>query len=136
MADTLSELSYDYEEDGQLVRKEIDRAVLTRGGWVTMMFLFQELDPGSGSFRAPKMAIVRFKKSRGSYRKHSSFNISSEKQARQMTATFDRWYPKIAALTGDLGEAASDEAASSEEDSASDESSRRTENGEPGAYED
>ena len=36
------------------------------------------------------MAIVRFKKSKGSYRKQSSFNISNEKQARQITEVFER----------------------------------------------
>jgi hypothetical protein len=97
MAETLEELTYDYEEDGTLVRKEIDRAVLTKGGWATMMFLFQELDRNSGKFRAPKMAIVRFKKSKGVYRKQSSFNISSEKQARQIAEVFEQWYPQIQA---------------------------------------
>jgi hypothetical protein len=44
------------------------------------------------------MAIVRFKKSKGSYRKHSSFNISNEKQARQITEVLEGWYPKIAEM--------------------------------------
>ncbi|HET6284496.1 MAG TPA: hypothetical protein VFH73_26305 [Polyangia bacterium] len=97
MAETLEELTYDYEDEGVLVRKEIDRVVLTKGGWATIMFLFQELDRASGKFRAPKMAIVRFKKAKGVYRKQSSFNISSEKQARQIAEVFEQWYPKIAA---------------------------------------
>lgn len=101
MAETLDEVTYDYEEDGTLVRKELDRVVLTKGGWATMMFLFQELDRKTGKFRAPKMAIVRFKKSKGSFRKQSSFNISSEKQARQIAAVFDSWYPKIAEKTAE-----------------------------------
>jgi len=101
MAETLDELTYDYEDEGVLVRKEIDRVVLTKGGWATIMFLFQELDRQSGKFRAPKMAIVRFKKSKGVYRKQSSFNISSEKQARQIAEVFEQWYPKIrAAMQG------------------------------------
>jgi hypothetical protein len=108
MAETLEELTYDYEEDGTLVRKEIDRVVLTKGGWATMMFLFQELDRKSGQFRAPKMAIVRFKKSKGSYRKQSSFNISSEKQARQIAAVFEEWYPKIAKATAKTGDGTGD----------------------------
>jgi hypothetical protein len=99
MAETLEELTYDYEEDGTLVRKELDRVVLTKGGWATMMFLFQELDRDSGKFRAPKMAIVRFKKAKGVYRKQSSFNISNEKQARQIAEVFEQWYPKIRAAT-------------------------------------
>jgi len=99
MAENLDELTYDYEDEGVLVRKEIDRVVLTKGGWATIMFLFQELDRASGKFRAPKMAIVRFKKSKGVYRKQSSFNISSEKQARQIAEVFEQWYPKMRAAT-------------------------------------
>src|SRR5688572_16862476 len=113
MAETLEDLTYDYEDEGVLVRKQIDRAILTKGGWATVMFLFQELDRAKGKFRAPKMAIVRFKKAKGSYRKQSSFNISNEKQARQVTEIFERWYPRISELTaevaGDAGESEDDE---------------------------
>jgi hypothetical protein len=101
MAETLEELTYDYEDEGTLVRKQIDKAVLTKGSWATVMFLFQELDRAKGKFRPPKMAIVRFKKSKGSYRKQSSFNISNEKQARQIVEVFENWYPKISQISGD-----------------------------------
>ncbi|HZL20954.1 MAG TPA: hypothetical protein VFG23_24685 [Polyangia bacterium] len=104
MAETLEELTYDYEDEGTLVRKQIDKVVLTKGSWATVMFLFQELDRAKGKFRPPKMAIVRFKKSKGTYRKQSSFNISNEKQARQIVEVFENWYPKIANVTAELGE--------------------------------
>ena len=121
MAETLDELTYNYEEDGTLVRKELDRVVLTKGGWATMMFLFQELDRKSGQFRAPKMAIVRFKKWKGTYRKQSSFNISNEKQARQIAAVFESWYPKISAAgAGDDGEDAEQGGDQGQGDDASD----------------
>ena len=102
MAETLEDLTYDYEDEGVLVRKQIDRAILTKGSWATVMFLFQELDRARVSFAPPKMAIVRFKKAKGSYRKQSSFNISNEKQARQITEVFEGWYPKINELTSEL----------------------------------
>jgi len=101
MAENLEDLTYNYEDEGVLVRKEIDRIVLTKGGWATIMFLFQELDRASQKFRAPKMAIVRFKKSKCVYRKQSSFNISSEKQARQIAEVFEKWYPKMRTAAGD-----------------------------------
>jgi len=97
MAETIEELTYNYEDDGVLVRKELDKMVLTKGSWATVMFLYQELDKASGKFRAPKIAIVRFKKFKGAYRKQSSFNVSSEKQARQITEVFERWYAKMEA---------------------------------------
>jgi hypothetical protein len=92
MAETLDEISYNYEEDGKLVRKEVAREVLTKGAWATMMFLFQELDKKTEEWRAPKAAIVRYKKWNGNYRKQSGFNISSEKQAKQIMAALEKWY--------------------------------------------
>ena len=96
MAETIDEITYDYEDEGVLVRKQLDKVVLTKGVWATLMFLYQEIDKTSGQYRAPKMSIVRFKKFKGVYRKQSSFNVSSEKQARQITAIFESWYPKMA----------------------------------------
>ena len=90
MAETLEELTYNYEDEGTLVRKELDRA--------------------KGKFRPPKMAIVRFKKAKGSYRKQSSFNISNEKQARQIAEVFERWYPQIAKVTAEVAAAGGEEA--------------------------
>jgi hypothetical protein len=112
MAETIEELTYNYEDEGTLVRKELDKVVLTRGSWATVMFLYQELDKASGKFRAPKIAIVRFKKFRGAYRKQSSFNVSSEKQARQITGVFEGWYSKMADATEPEGE---EEAAAADE---------------------
>src|SRR3954465_10198855 len=104
MAETLDELTYNYEDEGTLVRKELDKVVLTKGSWATVMFLYQELDKASGKFRAPKMAIVRLKKFKGAYRKQSSFNVSSEKQARQITEVFEGWYSKMATPTTTSGD--------------------------------
>ena len=94
MAETIDELSYDYEDEGRLVRKEVEREILSKGAWSTIMFKFQELDRQKEEWRAPKIAIVRYKKSGGVYRKQSSFNISSEKQARAIVATIDKWFPQ------------------------------------------
>lgn len=102
--ETLDEVSYNYEDEGKLVRKEVDRAVLSKGAWATLMFLYQELDRKTEEWREPKIAIVRFKKSGGTYRKQSSFNISSEKQARQIVANIEKWYGAGKAGAGGDGE--------------------------------
>ena len=114
MAETIDELSYNYEDEGVLVRKELDKVVLTKGSWATIMFLYQELDKATSKFRAPKIAIVRFKKFRGAYRKQSSFNVSSEKQARQITDVFEKWYAKMEAAAG--GDEPADDAPSAADD--------------------
>ena len=92
MAETIEDISYDYEEDGKLVRKELEKHVLSKGAWSTLMFLYQELDKKNDTWRAPKVAIVRYKKWNGVYRKQSGFNISSEKQARQIVEAIEKWY--------------------------------------------
>jgi len=107
MAETLEELSYDYEEDGVLVRKELERHILSKGSWATVMFLYQELDKKTETWRAPKVSIVRYKKWNGQYRKQSGFNISSEKQARQIVDAIEKWYGGVAG--GGDDEAADDD---------------------------
>lgn len=92
MAETVDELTYNYEDDGKLVRKELSKEVLSKGAWATLMFLYQEMDRKSGEYRPPKVSIVRYKKSGGVYRKQSSFNISSEKQGRQIIEILENWF--------------------------------------------
>ncbi|HWE30778.1 MAG TPA: hypothetical protein VHB97_22375, partial [Polyangia bacterium] len=60
-----------------------------------VMFLYQELDRKTEQWGPPKVSIVRFKKSGGVYRKQSSFNISSEKQARQIVGVIEKWYTEV-----------------------------------------
>src|SRR5687768_6705025 len=104
MADTIDDISYDYEEDGLLVRKQLEKQILSKGSWTTIMFLYQELDKKTEKWRAPKVAIVRYKKWNGVYRKQSGFNISSEKQARQIVSAIEKWYsPDEAADYGGAG---------------------------------
>jgi len=62
-----------------------------------LMFLYQELDRASGKFRAPKMAIVRFKV-HGSLSQTVVIHVSSEKQARQIVefrGCTPRWQPSV-----------------------------------------
>lgn len=100
MAETIDDITYDYEDEGKLVRRTLKKEVLTRGAWSTIMFLYEELDRKSGKFNAPKMAVVRFKKWQGTYRKQSSFAISSEKQARQIVGVVEGWLPEMAKAAG------------------------------------
>jgi hypothetical protein len=110
MADNIDDISYDYEEDGLLVRKQVEKQVLSKGSWTTIMFLYQELDKKTEQWRAPKVAIVRYKKWNGNYRKQSGFNISSEKQARQIMASLDKWYAEGGAAAGGGGDDAPEDA--------------------------
>ena len=50
MAEMVDEISVNYEEDGVLLCKELDRYVLSKGAWATLMFLYQDLNRQSGEF--------------------------------------------------------------------------------------
>ena len=42
MASTVEELTINYSEDGIEVVKELDKVVLSKGAWSTVMYRFQE----------------------------------------------------------------------------------------------
>ena len=45
MSSTIEELSVAYEEEGIEVIKELDKAVLTKGTWATLVFRYQQWEP-------------------------------------------------------------------------------------------
>lgn len=92
MSAELDELTVNYEEEGVLVRKELERVFLSKGAWATVLFRYQERDPKTGDYRAPKAMIVRFRKVKGVYRKQSSFTVSSAKQALALAEILQKWF--------------------------------------------
>lgn len=95
MSAELDELTVNYEEEGVLVRKELERVYLSKGAWATVLFRYQEMNPQTGGYRSPKAMIVRFRKVKGVYRKQSSFTISSAKQALALAEILQRWFTGV-----------------------------------------
>ncbi len=93
MAETVEELTIQYEEDGQVLRKELDKEVLSKGSWATIMFLYQDLDRKSGDYGPQKISIRRYQKREGTYLQRSKFEISSANQARSVCRTIEEWLP-------------------------------------------
>lgn len=91
MAETVDELSVNYEEGGQLLCKELDRYVLSKGAWATVMFLYQDLNRRTEEYGPKKVTIRRFQKRDGSYMPRSKFNISSIDQAKKIVEALEGW---------------------------------------------
>lgn len=91
MAETIDELTIDYTEEGQLTVKQLDKAVLTKGAWSTIVYKYQELDRASGEYGAPKYSIRRYQKRDGQYMPKSKFNISSTDQASKLIEILQKW---------------------------------------------
>ena len=93
MAETIDELSIHYEEEGQVLRKQLDKDVLSKGSWTTIMFLYQDLDRKTGEYGPHKVSIRRYQKREGSYLQRSKFEISSPNQAKAVRDRIDSWFP-------------------------------------------
>ncbi len=91
MATTVDEITVNYEEDGKQLVKEVEKEILTKGSWSTILFKYQDLDKATGEFKAPKIAIRRYQKRNGEYRNASKFTISSMAQARKIIEILEKW---------------------------------------------
>lgn len=91
MSSSPETLSVEYEENGQVLTRELDKAVLTKGAWTTIMFRYQELNAETGDYGPDKYTIRRYKKSGGEYRMQSKFNISSVEQGRKIVEVLSGW---------------------------------------------
>jgi len=91
MAETVDELTVEYMEGEEMTVKELDKAVLTKGAWATLIYRYQDLDRKTGDFGPDKYTIRRYQKRNGEYSQRSKFNISSKDQATKIIETLSKW---------------------------------------------
>jgi hypothetical protein len=91
MAATIDEITISYTEDGVETVKELDKEVLTKGAWSTIMFRYQDWDAKKGEYSSDRYSIRRYRKRDGVYKQQSKFNISSPEQAKSIIATLNKW---------------------------------------------
>ena len=91
MAERIEDITINYEEDGRCLVKELDKEVLSKGAWTTILFRYRQYDSKLDDFGPEKYVIRRYRKINGQYRSQSKFNISSVKQARQIVDTLSAW---------------------------------------------
>ena len=91
MASTVDELTINYTEDGLLKVKELDKVILTKGAWSTVMFKYQDWNRANNEYGPVKYSIRRYQKREGEYRPKSKFNISSVDQAQKVIDALSNW---------------------------------------------
>ncbi|MCI5143930.1 MAG: hypothetical protein D3923_00015 [Candidatus Electrothrix sp. AR3] len=91
MAADIEEISIHYEEEGLVIVKELDKEVLTKGAWTTILFRYQEYNRTKEAYGPEKYTIRRYQKRNGQYLPKSKFNISSADQARKVIQTLSKW---------------------------------------------
>lgn len=91
LSETIDDLTVYYEDNGQVLVNELDKVVLSRGAWTTILFRYQLWQPEKDSFGPEMYTIRRYRKIRGEYRQQSKFNISSVAQARKIVDALNGW---------------------------------------------
>jgi hypothetical protein len=91
MSSNIEDLTVSYEEDGLQLVKELDKVVLSKGAWTTILFRYQNLNRTSGEFSHDMYSIRRYQKRQGSYIPKSKFNISNAAQAEKIATALQKW---------------------------------------------
>ena len=91
MAETVEELTVTYEDGGIETVKELDKQILSKGAWATVIYRYQDWNRSKEEYGADKFTIRRYQKRNGEYQQKSKFNISSEKQAKEIIEALKGW---------------------------------------------
>jgi len=91
MAATIDELTITYVDGDITTVNELDKKVLTKGAWTTIMYKFEEWDRRKEAYGPVKFTIRRYQKRQNEYMQKSKFNISSADQAKKIIAALQEW---------------------------------------------
>ena len=93
MAETIDEITINFidQETAVQVVKELEKEILTRGAWTTIIFRYQQWEPAKEAYSPDHYTIRRYQKKDGSYSQKSKFNISNKEQAGKLAEILLRW---------------------------------------------
>ncbi len=91
MAEDIDELSVNWDEGGTVTVEQLDKVILSRGGWATILFKYREQNTRTQVWSKTKFTIRRYQKKSGVFRQQSKFNISSIAQAKSLCAALMVW---------------------------------------------
>ena len=97
MTERAEDLTVTYTEDGIETTKELDKVILSKGSWTTIIFRYQDWDRAKSAYGAEKYSIRRYQKRGGEYRQQSKFNISSRAQAEALVTALQGWLDQAGA---------------------------------------
>lgn len=88
---TVDDLTISYSEEGVETVKELDKHILSKGAWTTIIFRYQEWSQAKECYGPTKYSIRRYQKRNDQYWQKSKFNISSVDQAKKIIETLSTW---------------------------------------------
>ena len=97
MFSEIEDITINYEEDGIQLVEELDKAVLSRGAWVTIIFRYRQWEQSKDDYGPDRFTIRRYRKMNDEYRQQAKFNISSVDQANKIIEALNGWIEEITA---------------------------------------
>lgn len=91
MAEDVNEITIKFEEDDVVKVKELDKEILSKGAWATIIFKYQQWDAKNQTYGKDCYSIRRYQKRNGQYGQKSKFNISSNDQAKKIIDALQKW---------------------------------------------
>lgn len=91
MSENIDEITVAFSENGVETTKELDKQVLSKGAWTTIMFKYQDWDNAKNDYGPVKYSIRRYQKRNNQYWQKSKFNISSADQAQKIVEILSSW---------------------------------------------
>lgn len=91
MASKVEEITIEYVDGGVVTVKELDKVILSKGAWATIIFKYQDWDKRKEEYGPAKYSIRRYQKKNNEYRAKSKFNISSNDQAQKIIDSLNNW---------------------------------------------
>ena len=91
MSERIYDLTVEYVEDGIVTLKELDKRILTKGTWCTILYKIQTWNRSKQAYNPVSYTIRRYQKRVGGFKQQSKFTISSNKQARKIVDALTKW---------------------------------------------
>lgn len=91
MSETIDDITIALTEDGIEKVRQLDKQILSKGAWTTILFRYQEWNHTKQTFDGEKYSIRRYQKRNNQYWQKSKFNISSQDQAQKIVSTLTSW---------------------------------------------
>ncbi|MEE9397167.1 MAG: hypothetical protein V3V31_09170 [Methylococcales bacterium] len=91
MAESVDDLTVNYMDGDLQTVKELDKQVLTKGAWATVIYKYQDWNRSKEEYGPDRYTIRRYQKRDGAYQQKSKFNISSRDQAKSVIAALQKW---------------------------------------------
>ena len=91
MTSSVDELTVEFNDGGVVTVKELNKVVLSKGAWATLLFRYKDWDARTQSYGPDRYTIRRYQKRSGEYYQKSKFNISSREQAAKIIQALQKW---------------------------------------------